>query len=119
MLTRRDLAGTVVAALVVLVYVANVEGWWYLGSNRWAAVTMLAVGAVGCVTGARLQDAGERRVPTAMLGGLGIASLVLAVIAIATGAQWALLSFTIVLVVLWAGSTLRHATTPHYPVAAG
>ena len=36
-LTRKDLAGTTVAALVVLVYVANLEDWWYLGSNRWAA----------------------------------------------------------------------------------
>ena len=46
-LTRKDLAGTIVAALVVLVYAANVEGWWYLGGNRWAEVTMFGVGAIG------------------------------------------------------------------------
>ena len=53
-LTRRDLIGTVVAALVVVVYVANVQEWWYLSSNSWAAVTMLVFGVVGCPLGARL-----------------------------------------------------------------
>lgn len=51
-LTRRDLAGTTVAAIVVLVYAANVLDWWYLGSNRSAAVTMVAIGAIGCPVGA-------------------------------------------------------------------
>jgi hypothetical protein len=119
MLTRRDLAATVVAALVVSVYVANVQEWWYLGSNRWAAVTMLVIGAVGCPLGARLEGEQMSSTPMVMLGGLGTASLVLGVIAIVTGAQWALLALTIVLVVLWAGATFRHAMTPHHPVAAG
>ena len=35
------------AVLAVLAYVANVQDWWYLGSNRWAAVTIVAVGAIG------------------------------------------------------------------------
>jgi hypothetical protein len=55
-LTRRDLGATVLAALVVLVYAANVQGWWYLGDNRWAAVTMLAIGAIGCPLGARVDE---------------------------------------------------------------
>ncbi len=50
-LTGKDLAGTAVAALVVLVYAANVQEWWYLGSNRWAAVTMVAIGALCCPLG--------------------------------------------------------------------
>ena len=111
-LTGRDLAGTAVAALVVLVYVANVQDWWYLGSNRWAAVTMLAIGAIGCPVGARI--VGERLTSPAivLLGLLGMAALVLAVLAIVTGAQWALLALALVVVALWAGATLRHAVTP-------
>jgi hypothetical protein len=110
-LTRRDLAGTAVATLVVLVYAANVADWWYLGSNRWAAVTMVVIGAIGCPVGARL--VGERPSgPIVLLGLLGAAALVLAVLAIVLAAQWALLALAIVVVALWAGTTLRHAVTP-------
>lgn len=116
MLTRKDLLGTVVAALVVLVYAANVQGWWYLGGNRWAAVTMTAIAAVGCPLGARI-DAGTSSVPFVVLGLLGGAALVLAVVAIVSATQWALLSLAIVVVVLWAGTTWRHAVTPPGRVA--
>lgn len=110
-LTRKDLAGTAVAALVVLVYAANVQDSWYLGSNRWAAATMLAIGAIGCPVGARI--VGEKMsAPVVLLGLLGLAALVLAVLAIVTGAQWALLALAIAVVALWAGTTLRHAVTP-------
>jgi hypothetical protein len=37
---------------------------------------------------------------------------VLAVLAIVTAAQWALLALAIVVVALWAGTTLRHVATP-------
>ncbi len=111
-LTRRDLAGTIVAALVVLVYVANVQEWWYLGSNRWAAVTMVAIGAIGCPLGARLEGEKLSSTPIVLLGLLGVVALALAVIAIVTAAQWALLGLAIVVVTLWAGTTLRHALTP-------
>ncbi len=116
-LTRKDVAGTVVAALVVLIYAANVADWWYLGSNRWAAVTMLAVGAVGCPVGARLT--GETRsAPIVLLGLFGLAALVLAVLAVVTAADWALLALAIVVVALWGGTTLRHGITPPARVAA-
>jgi hypothetical protein len=116
-LTRKDLGATVLAALVVLVYVANVQDWWYLGDNRWAAVTMLAIGAISCPLGARIDEI-EKGVttPVILLGLLGVTALVLGIIAIVTAAQWALLA--IVLIVLWAGTTLRHAATPPRPVAA-
>ena len=116
-LTRRDLAGTAVAAVVVLVLVANLQGWLYLESTRWAAVTMLGVGAVGCAVGARL-DGEKPSLPIVLLGALGIASLVFALVAIVTGAQWALVGLAIVLVALWAGATLRHALTPPRPLPA-
>ncbi len=114
-LTWRDLVATVVAGFVVLVYVANIQGWGYLASNRWAAVTMLAVGAIGCIVGARVQE--EKAAPMVMLGTLGVASLALAIVAIITAAQWALLALTIVLVALWLGATLRHAFTTARPIA--
>jgi hypothetical protein len=111
-LTRRDLAGTIVAALVVLVYVGNVQDWSYLGGNRWAAATILAIGAIGCPLGARLVEEKLSSLPIVLLGLLGVVALTLAAIAIVTGAQWALLALAIVVVALWAGTTLRHALTP-------
>jgi predicted Abi (CAAX) family protease len=111
-LTERDLAGTVVAGLVTLIYAANVEGWWYLGSNRWAAVTMLAVGAIGCPAGARIAGEKLTALPIVLLGLTGLLALVLGVLAIVTGSQWALLTLAILVVALWAGATLRHAFTP-------
>ena len=116
-LMRRDLAGTTVAALVVLVYVANVQGWWFLESNRWAAATMLVVGTFGCRLGARIEGEKLSSPAIVLLGVLGGVALALAVIAIATAAQWALLSLAVVLVVLWAGATLRHWVTPPPRVA--
>ena len=111
-LTRRDLAGTIVAGLVALVYIANVQDWWYLGSNRWAAVTMVVIGAIGCPLGARLEGEKLSSTPIVLLALLGVVALVLAVIALVTAAQWALLALAIVVVALWAGTTLRHAVTP-------
>lgn len=111
-LTRRDLIGTVVAALVVVVYVANVQEWWYLSSNSWAAVTMLVFGVVGCPLGARLVGEKLSSAPIVLLALLGVVALVFALIAIVTAAQWALLALALVVVVLWAGTTLRHALTP-------
>ena len=111
-LTRKDLAGAFVAALVVLVCVTNAQSWWYLGSNRWAAVTMLAIGAIGCPLGARLEGEMLTSTPIVLLGTLGVIALALAVLAIVTGAQWAVLALAIVVVALWAGATLRHALTP-------
>jgi len=117
-LTRKDLAGTLVAALAVLLYIANVQGWWYVGSNRWAAVTMLAIGFVGCPIAARIQGERLTSAPIVLLGVLGALALVVGIVAIVTAAEWALAALTILIVVLWAGATLRHAMTPARPLAA-
>jgi hypothetical protein len=116
-LTRRDLVGTIVAALVVLVYVANVAEWWFLGSNRWAAVTMLAVGFAGCALGARIVGDDMSSGPVVLLAVLGVTALALGAVAIVTGAQWALLGLMLAVVALWIGTTLRHALTPPRPLA--
>jgi hypothetical protein len=117
-LNRKDLAGAAVAALVVLAYVANVRGWWYFGDNRWAAVTMVAVGAVGCPAGARLVGEKLTALPIVLLGLLGVTALTLAILAIVTATQWALLALAILVVCLWAGATLRHAAVPPPRLAA-
>jgi hypothetical protein len=107
------------AALAILIYVANVEGWWDLGSNRLAAVTMLAVGAIGCSVGARIVDEKVTSPAIAALGVLGLTALVIALVSIATAAQWALFMLAALVVVLWAGATLRHAVTPPPDVHSG
>ena len=73
---------------------------------------MLAIGAIGCPLGARLERERLTSLPIVLLGTLGMIALVLAVIAIVTGAQWALLTLALVVVALWVGATLRHAVTP-------
>jgi hypothetical protein len=117
-LTRKDLAATAVAALVVLAYVANVQDWWYLGSNRWAAVTMVAIGVIGCPVGARIVGEKLSSPPIVLLGLVGAVALSLAILAIVTAAQWTLLALAIAVVALWAGATLRHAATPPPRLAA-
>ncbi len=113
-LTRKDGVAVLVAAWVVLVYVANVHGWWYLGSNRWAIVTMTAGGMVGCSLGSAF--AGRPSLPVALLSALGVAALVLVVVGLLTGSHALLLALMVVLLALWAGSTLRHAAgTPPQP----
>jgi peptidoglycan/LPS O-acetylase OafA/YrhL len=115
-LTRRDAVGTMVAALTVMAYIANVQDWGYLESNRWAAATMLAVGLVGCSLAARIEGENLRSAPIVLLGALGVVALALGIVAIVTGAQWALLALTIVVVLLWLGATVRHAATPARPL---
>jgi hypothetical protein len=117
-LTRRDLAGTIVAALVVLVYVANVQDLVVPRQQPLGRVTMVAIGAIGCPLGARLVGEKLSSTPIVLLAMLGVVALVLAVIAIVTAAQWALLALALVVVALWAGTTLRHAVTPPRPLAA-
>jgi hypothetical protein len=109
-LTSKDAAAAVVAVLVALVYVANVQDWWYLGSNRWAIVTMALIGANGCAFGVRAQE--KTTTPIVLLGSLGAAALVVAVVGVITGSHAMLLALMIVLLTLWAGTTLRHAAVP-------
>jgi hypothetical protein len=53
-----------------------------------------------------------------LLGLLGVAALVVGVLAVITAAQWALLALAIVLVALWIGTTLRHVVTAPPRLAA-
>lgn len=113
-LTRKDLAATVLTALAVLTFAATHEGWnvWLIGgSHRWAAGTMLVLGAFTCGLGSPGKDAA-----TKMLGVLGIAAGALAVFALVTGSLTALSLLTADIVLLWATSMVRHGR--HQPIPA-
>ena len=114
-LTGKDFGAALVAAVAVLVLVANLQGWGYLESNRWAAATLLGVGMVGCSLGSAFEGR-QARGPIVLLSALGVAALVLAVLAVVTAAQWAVVALALVLVAPWLGSTVRHALTPHRPL---
>lgn len=117
-LTRKDAAAVVPTVLVVLVYLANSHDWNVplLASNRWAAGAILVLGMATCSLGRASEMTKDPTVSVlALLGG---AALILFAVTMWTNAQWALGLFALDTVVLWAGSTLRHATlhghgTPH------
>jgi hypothetical protein len=107
-LTRKDAAATVFTALAVLVFATTHEGWnvWLVGSShRWAAGAILVLGMLTCATGSP-----EKSRMTTLLAALGIAAFVLAVLALVTGSLTPLSLLVADIVVLWAVSTLRHAT---------
>lgn len=123
-LTRKDAAATLLTALAVLVFVAAHESWnvWLIGSsNRWAAVAITLIGAVTCGFGSaadEMSQQGGMGPATKFLAGVGVAAGVLAIWAIASGSLTALSLLVVAIVVLWAGSTLRHAWHPtHRPIA--
>ena len=116
-LGRKDLAATALTVLVVLVFLATHEGWnvWLVGdSRRWAAAVIVLLGAVTCALGSPAESSGLK-----LFAPLGVAALVLAVLALVTGSLTVLSLLVAVIVVLWAASTVRHAThAPHRPIAA-
>ena len=123
-LTRKDAAATLLTALAVLVFVAAHESWnvWLIGSsNRWAAVAITLIGAVTCGFGSaadEMSQEGGMGPATKFLAGVGAVAGVLAIWAIASGSLTALSLLVVAIVVLWAGSTLRHASHPtHRPIA--
>jgi hypothetical protein len=106
-LTRKDLVATLLTAIVVLVFFATHGGWniWLVGdSHRWAAGAIMLLGGMTCGLGSPRKGR-----MTKVLATLGIAALVLAMLAIATGSLTPLSLLVVDIVVLWAVSTFRHA----------
>ena len=97
-LTWKDAAATVLTAGIVVTWLA-VDG------NRWAAAIVFALGALSCSLGTAAKGR-MWRLPAF----LGVAALVLAVVALATGSWLALSLLALADVLLWAVTTLRHAT---------
>lgn len=110
----RDLGATLVTALVVLTFAATHEGWdvWLVGSShRWAAGAILLLGMVGCGLGSPGKDSLWR-----LFAGLGTVTLALAIAALVTGSLTVLSLLVAAIVLLWAGSTIRHTVRlPHAP----
>ncbi len=106
MLSRKDLAATVLTALAVLTYLATHEGWnlWLVGdSHRWAAGAIFALGVLTCALGSPGKGVG-----TKLLATLGVLALSLGALALATGSLTPLSLLVVDIVLLWAASTLRH-----------
>jgi hypothetical protein len=110
-LSLKDLGATVVTALTVLVFAANHESWsvWLIGdSRRWAIGAVALLGIAGCGFGSAGKDVG-----TKMLAPLGMLAFVLLVAAFVTGSLTLFSLLVADIVVLWLGSTIRHASAPH------
>lgn len=123
-LTRKDAAATLVAALAALVFLAAHQSWdvWLIGSsNRWAAVAITVLGAVGCSLGSagdEMSKEGGISSATKLLSAVGALTGLFATWAIVSGSLTALSLLTVGVVLLWAGATLRHAWHPtHRPLA--
>jgi len=122
-LNRKDGAATILTALAVLVYLTSYQGWnvWLVGgSHRWAAGAIMLLGIATCSLGQAGEEIAKHPTPTTvMLATIGTLSLAFGVWALATSSLTALSLLTIAFVVLWAGSTIRHAWRPtHGPLTA-
>jgi hypothetical protein len=107
-LNRKDVAATLLTALAVLAFFATLESWdvWLIGdSHRWAAGAIFALGSLTCGLGSPSKSAVSRLL--ALLGGI---ALVLAILSVAMGSLTPLSLLVNDIVLLWAVSTLRHAT---------
>jgi hypothetical protein len=115
-LTRKDLVATALTFLSMLVFAAAHEGWnvpLVGDSYRWAAGVILLLGIATCSQGSP-----DKGVASKVLAGLGIGALALGVAALVTGSLTLLSLLVVDVVVLWAASTLRHASHhPGHPVA--
>ena len=106
----RDAFATLLTALAVIVFAATHEGWnvWLVGgSHRWAAGALALLGVLTCGLGRPSKDA-----LSAALAVLGVGAGILAVLAIVTGSLTPLSLLTLDILLLWAGSMIRHAYLP-------
>lgn len=104
--SRKDLAATALTILVVLAFVVTHEGWDVplIGdSHRWAAPVILLLGGLTCALG-ESDKTGRHKLAAA----LGIAALVLSVLALVTGSLTALSLLVADIVALWALATFGH-----------
>lgn len=115
-LSWKDAAATALTGLAVLVFAASHQGWDVAlvgDSIRWAGAAILVLGIATCALGS--PSPGKANT---FLAALGIGALALAVLTVATGSLTALSLLTLDVVLLWAGSTLRHALGGRQPLPA-
>lgn len=112
-LSRKDAAATVLTGLAVLAFLASYKGWGVplVGdSHRWAAGAIMLCGWMTCALGEQKEAGSPHQwsISIWLLMALGVAALVLFVLAVAMGSMMLLTLLIIDTVLLWAGSTLRH-----------
>jgi hypothetical protein len=103
---------TLLAAVVGLVYTAHAYGWsWpFVDTARGATLVIGSLGLVMCIVGGSGSAIPSKSAFTIMASTLGGAALLLVVIGAITG--WSLITTLVaaVTLLLWAASTVRHAT---------
>jgi cytochrome bd-type quinol oxidase subunit 2 len=116
-LTWKDGLATLLAAAVVLVAVAVVQGWGWplLGSYRAGSVAILILGMGMCATGnSATQDGSVKDPYVAITTVLGIVTLGIAIWAIVADTETSMIALTASTITLWAISTIAHAAGfPH------
>lgn len=114
----KDVAATVLTALAVLAYFATDKGWDVplIGhSHRWAAGAIFLLGMMTCTLGGK-SDSKRWSVGMMLLSVFGAAALVFTVVALITASLTVLLLLVVDIVLLWAGSTVRHLFDRPKPV---
>jgi hypothetical protein len=117
-LTSKDAITTILAALVLAVTLAVIEGWAWpmLGSTRAGIVAVGILGVAMCSIGTRSEDMATRDAfvhhPGMIVGSaLGTVALVLLIAGLIAGTEALLIVLAGDLVLLWAVATIRHAAT--------
>lgn len=121
-LTWRDAVATVLTAGGVALYAAYTQGanLPLLASPRAVAAAVLALGFVACNVGAPVAfRPGAQRWSTVIGSILGVAILLAGAVAVVTGNTLALAALVGATIVLWAFTTVRHASSDddHGPTA--
>lgn len=121
--TAKDLGATALVGVSVAAVWANAVGADVpvVRNVRLAALLALAAGLAACIAGAQTSQTDTPAFRTwhdrvgAILGGLsGVAGLV----ALVLGWQPALITFGVIVTLLWAVTTLRHVSTPRLTATA-
>jgi hypothetical protein len=109
-LTRKDAGAAVVTALSVVVYLACAAAWpvpLVGASVRWATAAVLVLGVLGCTLGSPARDPASR-----VLGAIGTAAVVTAIVAVVTASEQALALLVATIVLLFIAATMRHSAGP-------
>src|SRR5512132_757735 len=113
-LTYRDAITTALATLVVAITLAVTQGWAWpmLGSPRAGIITVGILGIAMCSVGTRSEDMATKDAiahhPGMIAGSaLGAVALVLLVMGLIIGTETLLIGLAGVIVLLWAGATIR------------
>jgi polyferredoxin len=112
-LTWRDGGATVMAGLVVAVTLAVTRSWdWpMLGSYRAGVGALGVIGLSMCIFGSSRTKPSFNGPFVVFASALGGLALVLIIVGLVTGTETPLVLLAVVIEILWAATTLRHAVS--------